>query len=77
MTLAVKDGQKSRSVRSLAVHACSAPVHELAELRSRPDLWQRVNAARLAPGQKELVVALDPPVTATCISVSWHTPHCR
>ena len=68
----MRDSHKSRSVRSLSVHACSAPVHELSELRSRPELWQRVHAARLAPGQKELVVVLDPPLTATCLSVS-HT----
>ena len=70
----MRDSHKSRSVRSLSVHACSAPVHELTELRSRPELWQRVHAARLMPGQKELVVVLDPPVAATCLSVSCIPP---
>ena len=66
----MKDGQKSRSVRSLMVHACASPVHELQELRLRPELWQRVHAARMGPGQRELVVELDPPVTASCVKVS-------
>ena len=73
----MRDSHKSRSVRSLSVHACSAPVHELTELRTRPELWQRVYAARLTPGQKELVVVLDPPLTATCLSVRRKSVPCH
>jgi hypothetical protein len=74
-TLALKDGQKSRSVRSLSVHASAAPVHELSELRSRPNLWQRVHAARLSPAQRELVVELEPPITASCVKVCISVVH--
>ena len=63
-------------MRSLTVHACAAPVHEISELRSRPDLWQRIHEARLSPGQRELVIELEPPVTASCVKVSCALPLC-
>ena len=68
-SLSVRDGQSARSVRSLSLYTCDAPVHELGELKARPGFWRLLHSANLAPCQRELRVNLEPPVTATCIRV--------
>ena len=68
-TLTVRGAQSARSIRSLAVYACDAPVHELSELKARPGLWRPLHSGHLAPCQRDYRAAFQPAVTATCIRV--------
>ena len=76
----VRDGQRARSIRSLSMYACDAPVHELSEIKARPELWRRVFTTSLMPRQKEVKAKFEPPLHATCLKVccqhfSPHTGH--
>lgn len=67
----VRDGQSARSVRSLTMYTCDAPVHELGELKARPGLWRPVHSTHLAPRQREIAASFEPAVTATCLRVQF------
>lgn len=67
--LTVRGAQSARSIRSYMVYACDTPVHELSELKARPDLWRLLHTAHLSPCQRESRAAFQPAPTATCIRV--------
>lgn len=41
-TLQIHNLKKSRTVRQVHIHYCAQPLAELSELKTRPDLWQKV-----------------------------------
>ena len=51
-TLQIHNMKKSRTVRQVHIYYCAQPLAELSELKTRPDLWQKVRSATSSESAK-------------------------
>lgn len=74
--LQVHELKRSRSIASLSVHYCTAPITEISELKHSPRLWKKALSASLAPGQTNFEASLPVPLAgATALMVVLDSFH--
>ena len=71
MTVVLKDPKKTKSAKTVRVHACSWQVDELSSVFGKPEQWTQMAEARLEPCQTEVTVAFEVPVVGNALLIEF------